>query len=300
MVDTLILWITVKWRPKLVFSIESLKELFGFGWKLLVSALIDTLYTNIRQLIIGKLYSPNDLAQYNRGRQFPYLFVTNINTSIDSVLLPTMSAEQDDKTRVKAMTRRAIKISTYVMAPLMMGLAFVGKPLVRLLLTEKWLPCVLYMRIFCVTFMFYPIHTANLNAIKAMGRSDMFLKLEIQKKIVGIIALLSTIWISVEAMAYSLLITSVISQIINATPNKKLLDYGYVEQLKDVLPGILLSIVMGVCVSFVGLLKVSDFFILLVQVLLGGIIYLTGSKLLRLEPYEYLIDILKSYKGKGK
>lgn len=299
-VDTIILWITVKWRPKLIFSFHRLKGLFSYGWKLLVSALIDTVYTNIRQLIIGKLYSSSDLAQYNRGRQFPYLFVTNVNSSIDSVLLPTMSAEQDDKNRIKDMTRRAIKISTYVMAPLMMGLAFVGKPLVSLLLTDKWLPCVFYMRIFCITFMFYPIHTANLNAIKALGRSDLFLKLEIWKKIVGLIALFSTIWISVEAMAYSLLVTSILSQIINAAPNRKLLNYGYFEQLKDILPSIILSIVMGIGISFIGMLGWGNFVTLIIQMILGVVIYIAGSKLIKLDSYEYLLHIFKSFIRKGK
>ena len=181
-VDTIILWMTVKWKPKLIFSFKRLKELLSFGWKLLVSSLLDTVYNNIRQLIIGKMYSTSDLAYYNRGKQFPDLLITNINSSIDSVLLPTMSKEQDDKTRVKAMTRRAIKTSTYIMAPLMMGLAFCGYPIVRLILTDKWSACVPYMQIFCVTSMFYPIHTANLNAIKAMGRSDYYLKLEVIKK----------------------------------------------------------------------------------------------------------------------
>lgn len=182
-IDTFILWIIVKWRPKLKFSFTRLKGLFSFGWKLLTSALIDTVYTNIRQLIIGKLYSSANLAQYNRGRQFPYLIILNVNASIDSVLLPAMSNEQDDVQRVKAMTRRSIKISTYIMAPLMLGLAFVGEPLVSLILTDKWLPSVLFMRIFCITFMFYPIHTSNLNAIKAMGRSDIFFKIGNSQKI---------------------------------------------------------------------------------------------------------------------
>ena len=185
-IDTIILWITVKWRPIRAFSLERLKDLFSFGWKLLVSALMDTVYTNIRQLFIGKLYSSADLAHYNRGKQFPDLIVTNVNTSIDSVLLPAMSNVQDYKDNVKSMTRRAIKTSTYLMAPLMMGLAFTGKSVVGLILTDKWLPCVFYMQIFCITYMFYPIHTANLNAIKAMGRSDLFLKLEIEKENSGL------------------------------------------------------------------------------------------------------------------
>jgi len=207
-IDTLILWITVKWRPVKKFSWLRLKNLLSFGWKLLASSLLDTVYNNLRNMIIGKLYTPADLAFYNQGDKFPKLIVTNINTSIDSVLLPTMSNEQDNPVRVKEMTRRAIKTSTYIMAPLMIGLAFCAEPIVRLVLTDKWLPCVPYLRIFCVTYLFWPIHTANLNAINSMGRSDLFLKLEILKKIIGMILLLSTMWFGVMAMAYSLLISS--------------------------------------------------------------------------------------------
>ena len=177
-VDTVILWFTVKWRPNLVFSIKRLKSLFGYGWKLLASALLDTVYNNVRQLLIGKLYSSADLAQYNRGKQFPQLIATNLNASIDSVLLPTMAKEQDKIEKLKSMTKRSIKISIYLMAPLMLGLAFTSESVIGLVLTEKWLPSIPYMIIFCITFMFYPLNTANLNAIKAMGRSDVFLKLE--------------------------------------------------------------------------------------------------------------------------
>ena len=223
-VDTLILWITVKWRPIKAFSFQRLKSLFSYAWKLLVSSLLDSVYNNLRSLIIGKVYSAENLAFYNKGQSWPNLIVENVNSSIDSVLLPSMSSVQDEKNSVKAMTRRAIKTSTYVMAPLMMGLAFTGVPLVRLLLTEKWLPIVPFQVIFCITYMFYPIHTANLNAIKALGRSDIFLKLEIIKKVVGLIALVVTVPISVMAMGYSLLFTSLASQIINSWPNKKLLN----------------------------------------------------------------------------
>lgn len=294
-IDTSVLWLTVKWRPELKFSMERLKRLFGFGWKLLASALLETIYANIRQLIIGRMYSSSDLAQYNRGRQFPDLIVQNVNTSIDSVLLPALSNEQDNKQNVKAMTRRSIKISSYIMAPLMMGLASVGEPLVSLVLTEKWLPCVLFMRIFCITFMFYPIHTANLNAIKAMGRSDLFLKLEIMKKIVGIIALVSTMWISVKAMAYSLLVSSVINQIINSSPNKKLLEYGYKQQLKDITPGIVLAVFMGICIYPIQFLKLNCIITLLIQVLLGGGIYLMGSIVFKVDSFFYLWNIVRTF-----
>ena len=292
-IDTVILWITVKWHPDFVFSFERLKGLFSYGWKLLVSALIDTTYNNLRNLIIGKKYSSEDLAFYTKGNLFPNALVGNINNAIDSVLLPAMAGEQDDKERVKQMTRRAIKTSTYCIAPLMMGLAGCAPAIIHLLLTDKWLPCVPYMRIFCITYMFWPIHTANLNAIKALGRSDLFFKLEIWKKAVGLVVLLSTMWFGVMVMAYSLLFTSVVSQIINTWPNRKLLKYGYLEQLKDILPGILLAAVMGILVSLFNILPLAQWLILIIQIPSGIIIYLFGSLLFRLESFEYLKNSIK-------
>lgn len=294
-IDTLILWLTVKWRPKKMFSWERLKELLSYGWKLLVSALLDTVYNNIRSLIIGKLYSSADLAYYDQGKKFPNVIVTNINTSIDSVLLPTMSNAQDDRAHVKSMTRRSIKTSTYIMAPMMMGLTFCADPIVRLVLTDKWLPCVPFLRIFCITYMFYPIHTANLNAIKAMGRSDYFLKLEIAKKIVGMILLVSTMWFGVMAMAYSLLISTLASMIINSWPNKELLGYSFKEQMLDIFPGILLALLMGVVISFVQLLGLSSVVTLLIQIPLGAAIYVGASYALKIESFEYLLQIVKGF-----
>lgn len=303
-IDTLILWLTVPWRPKKMFSWDRLKGLLSYGWKLLASGLLDRVYSSLRSLIIGKMYSPADLAFYERGNQFPDVIITNINTSIDSVLLPTMASSQDDRATVKSMTRRAIKTSTYIMAPLMMGLAFCAEPIVRLVLTEKWLPCVPFLRIFCITYIFYPIHTANLNAIKALGRSDLFFKLEIVKKIVGLTILLSVMWFGVMAMAYSLLLSSVLSQIINTWPNRKLLDYSYPDQLKDILPSILLAVGMGICVWLVSLLHLSDVITLLLQIPLGAAIYIGVSAALHLDSYVFLIDtlrpMLKKLTGKGQ
>lgn len=297
-IDTLILWLTVKWRPKKMFSWNRLKGLLSYGWKLLLSALLDTGYNNIRSLVIGKMYSSADLAYYDQGKKFPNVIVTNINTSIDSVLLPTMSNAQDNPEHVKSMTRRSIKTSTYIMAPMMMGLAFCAEPIVRLVLTDKWLPCVPFLRIFCITYMFYPIHTANLNAIKAMGRSDYFLKLEIAKKVVGMILLLSTMWFGVMAMAYSLLVSSMTSMIINSWPNKELLGYSLKEQIADILPGILIAVIMGIVISFVQLLGLSSAGTLLIQIPLGAVIYLGASYVLKIESLEYLVNMLKGFMRK--
>ena len=292
--DTVILWITVKWRPGRTFSFQRLKGLFSFGWKLLVSGLLDTVYGNLRQLLGGKIYSSSDLAYYNRGQQFPNFIVNNINTSIDSVLFPVMSSVQDSRENVKAMTRKSIKVSVYVMAPLMMGLAFTAETVVRLVLTDKWLACIPFLRIFSVTCMFQPIHTANLNAIKAMGRSDLFLKLEILKKAVGLVLMISSIQFGVLAMAYSMLVGNVISQVINSWPNRKLLGYSYEDQIKDILPSISLAVFMGLCVYTVAFLNLPSIVTLCIQVILGALIYVIASAVLKMNSFLYLWNIVKT------
>lgn len=299
-VNTAILWLTVGWRPKRMFSFERLKGLLGYGWKLLVSGLLDTVYNKLREIMIAVFYTDADLAYYNRGMTYPNLLVENINASIDSVLLPVLSAEQDHKEQVRNMTRRAIRISTYVMMPMMMGLAVCAEPLIRLLLTDKWLPCVPYLRIFCFSYAFYPLHTANLNAIKAMGRSDLFLKLEIIKKVFGVIILLVTLQYGVYVMALSLLLTSVMSQLINSWPNAKLLDYAYGHQLMDMLPAILLSLVMGAAVYPIQLFGWSDWVTLPVQVIAGAAVYILGSVIFRLDSFSYLLGIMKKLMHRGE
>ena len=305
-VDTLILWITVKWRPKKAFSLMRLKSLFNYGWKLLASALLNTAYIEARQLIIGRAYTSADLAFYNRGRVFPHTIISNIDSSINSVLLPTMSSVQDDAGRVKAMTRRAIKTSTFIMAPLMMGLAFTSGRVVRIILTEKWMPCVPFLCIFCITFMFYPIHTANLNAIQALGRSDLFFRLEIIKTAIGTAVLLCTFRISVMAMAYSMLFTSVTSQLINSWPNWRLLGYNYLEQLKDILPNIVAAVMMGVAILIagrglegmmenVGLAGMaSEMAILFLQVIIGAAVYIVLSVLTQNDSFSYVFGLIRS------
>ena len=295
-IDTLILWITVKWRPKKQFSFQRLKILFSYGWKLLVSALLDTTYNELRQLIIGKKYSTEDLAYYNKGEQFPKLIVTNINSSIDSVLFPAMSSVQEDKEQVKLMTKKAIRMSTYIMAPMMIGLAVTANSVVRLVLGEKWLSAVFFLQIFCITYMFYPIHTANLNSYKALGRSDLFLKLEIVKKIVGLAILSVAMWFGVKAIALSLLLTTALSIIINSWPNRKLLNYTLLEQLKDIFPNIFLALVMGALVWLIGLIPLHYIAVLTIQVVTGIIVYLFGSIITKNSEFVYLFNILKRKK----
>lgn len=292
-IDTLILWLTVKWKPKFMFSFQRLKRLLRFGWKLLVSALLDTIYGNLRNLIIGKKYTSADLAYFDQGDKLPKAIVTNINVSIDSVLLPTMSKMQDKTEAVRTLTRRAIRISVYIVAPLMIGFACCADSLVRLVLTDKWLPCVPFIRILSVSYLFWPIHTANLNAIKAVGRSDIFLKLEVIKKAVGLALLLSTMWFGVKIMAYGLIVECLLGLIVNTWPNKKLLHYGYIDQMRDIAPSVLLSMAMGVAVYCVGLISMPEIVKVVAQITLGIVIYVAESGIFRMKEFEYLIKKLR-------
>lgn len=293
-VDTVVLWIVVDWKPKFEFSFYRLKGLFSYGWKLLVSSLIDSIYNQLRTLIIGKYYSASDLAYYDQGQKFPVAIVTNINTSIDSVLLPTLSTEQDDKIRLRDMTRRAIKTSTYIIMPMMIGLIVCANSIVSLVLTDKWLFCVPYLRIFCITYAFFPIHTANLNAIKAIGRSDIFLKLEVLKKVLGLVVLVFVMKKGVMAIAYSLLFLELSGQIINTWPNKKLLDYGYLNQLMDIVPQIMAALFMGFIVSLFPLLKLNVGLTLFIQVVFGVVVYVLISKVMNIDSFYYLLGIMKN------
>ena len=298
-VNTVILWLTVGWRPQFMFSFKRLKGLLSFGWKLLVSALLDTVYNKLRQIIIGIKYTSADLAFYERGNSLPNLVVENINSSIDSVLLPVLSDEQDSKEQVRRMTRRAIKVSSYIMMPMMIGLAACAEPLVRLLLTEKWLPCVPYLRVFALTYAFYPVHTANLNAIKAMGRSDLFLILEVIKKALGLLLLVMTVKLGAYAMAVSLFVMTLICQVINAWPNRKLLDYSFLSQMRDLMPALLLSVIMGACVYPISFLGISDWLILPMQVFAGAAVYVALSAIFRVESFGYVLSLVKKFAHRG-
>ena len=292
-VNTAILWLTVGWRPKRMFSFERLKGLISYGWKLLASALLDTVYLKLYQLVVGLKYTASDLAFFNKGDQLCVLVVENINASIDSVLLPVLSSEQDNRDSVREMTRRAIKTSSYIMMPIMAGMAVCAEPLIRLLLTEKWLPCVPYMQVFCICYALYPLHTANLNAIKAMGRSDIFLKQEILKKIIITAVIFATMGISAFAIALGEIVSGIASLLINAWPNRKMLGYMYPMQLRDIMPAFLASLGMAAVVWPVTLLGMGDFVTLLIQVPLGVIVYVAISAVFKIDSFSFMLGVVK-------
>lgn len=294
-IDTIVLAFTVKWYPKLVFSFQRVKKLFSFGWKILVAALIDTLYDNFRSLYIGKLYTADDLAFYTRGKQFPNLLVDNVNSSITSVLFPAISSQQGDLETMRGMTRRAMKTSAYILTPMLCGLAAVAEPLVELVLTEKWLPCVPYLRILCINATLIPLQTANVQAIYATGRSDICMKTNIIKKTFGFFMVLIFARISVLAMAIAGVFAGLFSLIVNILPNRKLLNYGFKDQLRDVLPSWLVSLAMMVLVQTVSLLGLPVWAELAVMVLVGVVSYVAMSVLFRLEAFCYLWGFCRKF-----
>lgn len=290
---TIIMWFTVKWRPSLTFSFKRIKKLFSFGWKLLASSLLNTLYEDVRTLIIGRIYTPSILGYYNSGKQFPQIIVKNIDTSIQSVMLPTLSAYQDNRKRVKEMMRRSVVSSSFLIFPMMIGMVVVAEPLVKIVLTEKWLPAVPFLQILCLSYALVPIHTSNLQAINALGRSDIFLRLEVIKKIYGLIILGISLPFGVYAIALGQVVSSFVSTFVNAYPNKNLLDYSYKEQWLDIMPSLMISLVMGAIVYSLNFLSMPAWQILVFQVVSGSIIYIGLAKIFKIESFSYLIETIK-------
>lgn len=256
--------------------------------------LIDVVYNELYGLSIGKIYTPEQLAYYNKANQFPNLITTNINGSIASVMLPALSNEQENIEKFKNMMRRSIKTSAFILFPVLFGLAAVAKPIVEIVLTDKWLSAVPLMQILCFSYALWPIHTINLQAISAMGRSDIFLKLEIIKKVVGVIALVLSLPFGIIFMVGTKILIALISSFINSFPNKKLLNYGIKEQVIDILPTFLLAFIMAVIVYLINLNTSILIIELIIKIIIGGFIYFLGAILLRLESFKYIETMLKN------
>lgn len=297
-VDTLVLWIVVKWRPLFVFSMHRLKQLFVFGGRILLSRIVETIYSKIRSLIIGIKFAPEELAYFEKGDIFPAALVSGITVSIDGVLFPTMSKVQDDSEKVLEITRQSVRISTYIMFPIMLGLVAVAKPLIILFLTEKWAPTVLYFQIFCIAYAFYPMHTSNITAMKSMGRSDMYFRLEMIKKIAGLAVVFLSIPFGVTAVAISTIITSIMSPIISAIPNNRLLNYKYRDQLMDVLPQMALSCIMMLIMMGVLIFNLNYLLTIVIQIAIGFATYYFGSIVFGLSEREICINLLTGIKKK--
>lgn len=294
-VSTAMLWFTVKWRPQKIFSISRVKTLFQYGWRLLFSDIIRTIYNNVYSLAIGKKFDKEILGYYNRGSQIPAALANSLDMPLASVLFPAMSACQEETERVRKLLKGAIFMTAFLIFPLMAGLAAAAKPFTLFILTEKWLPSVPYLQLCCISFVFIPLNTINLQAIKAVGRSDIFMKLEILKFIQGIIILGVSLHFGMRAIVIGSVLASFISFIINAYPNKKLIGYGVLEQMKDMLPFAALSLIMGIIVYFIQFLQLQSGVLLAVQIAAGIAVYFGFTKLFRLPELNYAIEIGKSY-----
>lgn len=287
-ISTVVLWFTVRWRPVVQFSTQRLKLHYSYGWKLLMSSIIATVYTEVRAPIIGRLYSSSALGYYSRGNSFPNLITDNLTSSINSVLFPAISQEQTNPDKVRSMTRRSIKTTAYLIMPIMTGMAVVAKPLVLLLLTNKWIESVPYLQIACFSGALGPIQSANLQAIKALGYSDVILKLETIKRILGILTLIIVMRYGVLAIAISSMFSSALFLFINTYPNKKLLNYTIKEQMIDILPFVGMCLVMASVVYPIQLLDWPIILILSIQVLIGALLYFVMSGIFKVDSLEYL------------
>ena len=299
-VNGIVLWFMVKWRPQLKFSFKRLKVLYSYGWKIFVASMIKILYTDLRSLVIGKVYTAADLAFYNKAQSFPQLIDTNVEGTIDSVLFPAISKKQSNVDDMRAMLRRAIKTTSYILMPLLVGLSAVAKPFIIILLTDKWAESIPLMQILAFSFIFAPVELENLQAIKAIGRSDIALKVEIIKKVVGVLILVASIPFGVTAIAVGMVISTTLSAIINAIPNKKLLGYTFKMQLKDILPSLIMSLVMFGAVYPISLLDINVWLMLVIQVIVGAVIYVALSAIFKVESFKYILNLIKGFLKRGK
>ena len=293
-VDTIVLAISLKKKPQFIFSCKRLKGMLGYGTRILSVALLSTGYQELRALIIGKAYTSTDLAFYDKGRQFPNLIVTNINTSIGAVLFPKMALDQNNIKKIKETTRNSICFSSFIMCPMMLGLAAVAQNFVYVILTEKWLPCVTLLQLFCIIYLFQPIHTANMQAIKALGRGDVYLKLEITKKVIELVVFIALVWISVEAIVIGMAVLTTLFTFVNAFPNKKLINYSFKEQMTDILPAIIMSGIMFGVVYLVGLIVINKIALLAIQIVFGMIVYILLALLSKNKNLLYIWGLIKS------
>lgn len=292
-IRTVMLWIIVRWYPKMVFSWKSFKELFTFGSKLLASGLLDTIYNNIYPLVIGKVFSPSVLGVYGKAKALAEFPSSNITGVLQNVTFPVLSTIQNNEGRLSDAYKRLIKISAFVIFPLMLGLSAVADPFIRIVLTDKWESAIYLLQIVCFAMMWYPIHAINLNILQVKGRSDYFLKLEIIKKVQGIIVLCITVPMGIVAMCYGQVISSLISLIWNTFYTKKLIGYGYWAQMKDLLPIFIHSVVMWGLVLLVVSLMPSLWLKLVAGVLVGMVYYIAGAYIMKFPEMTELLTILK-------
>lgn len=291
---SVVLWFSVGWRPTLQFSFKRLKILFDFGIKIFIQTLFNTIYANIRSLLIGGFYSPTDLAYYTKGNQYPNLIVTNVDTAVSKTMFPVMSREQSDLDRIKVLTKRTAQVSSYIMSPILIGFFVCAKQIVSVVMTDKWLPAVPYIRIICICLLIRASQTAILQAIKSIGRSDIVLKMDIPVRILALIILMFTIRFGVIYIAISEIIIEFLALLIYSYYSSKLLNYSYLEIFGDFLKNVILAVIMGEVVYLIGVASGLNMLLtLIIQIVIGGIIYIVLSILLKNESWLLFNSTIK-------
>lgn len=301
-IDTLVLFLTTRVRFMLVFSFRRLRGLFNYSWKILVSSIISVIYEEINPLIIGIKFSGADLSYYTKGKSFPSLISNTISDTFSAVLFPVISKLQDDTEAVLRYTRRFMKVSSYLVFPLMVGFLAVSDNFVSVVLTDKWMPASIYIQIFCLSYMFNIIQNGNLQAIRAIGRSDIILILEVIKKSLYLLTIVLFVIFSdkPEMLAVTSIINTVIATLVNTFPNRKLIGYRYRMQILDLLPNLLTAAVMGAAVYAMNYIPMNRTLLLVLQVICGIVVYLLLSFVTKNENFKYFIGMAKNILNRKK
>ncbi|HFI0235141.1 TPA: lipopolysaccharide biosynthesis protein [Streptococcus suis] len=291
---TIVLWFSIKWKPSLVFSTKRLTKLFDFGVKIFLQTMFNTLYANIRSLLIGRVYSATDLAYYSKGNQYPNLIVTNVDSAVSKTMFPVMSREQDNIEKIKSLTRNTAQTSSYIMSPILVGFIVCADSIVSLVMTDKWLPAVPYVQIICCCLLIRPFQTAIVQAIKAIGESGILLKMDIPVRIFALVLLFCTINFGVIYIAISEIVIELLALLIYSYYSTKLIGYSYVEILVDFCQNFLLSIIMGMVVYLIGnVLELDRFSELLIQIIVGIIIYFIVSIIFKNKSFRQFTTFLR-------
>lgn len=291
---TLALWLLVKWWPTLRFSMESFIYMWGFGWKLLISGLLSNIWNQLYQVVVGKFYSPATLGQYTRSKEYANLFSSNLTTIVQRVSYPVLAGIQDDKARMVAAFRKVIKTTMFVTCVCMIFLGAVAEPLIYCLIGPKWHEAATYLPLICVSMSLYPLHAINLNMLQVLGRSDIYLYIEIAKKIVSVIPICVGIFIGVYWMLVASIITGVINLYLNAWYSGKKLGYTFGMQLKDVSADYGVALVIAIGVYFLKYLPISNWIILPLQIVIGTFVFFLACKLFNIEEYKDIKRIVCS------
>lgn len=290
-VNTVMLWATVKWVPKKMFSFKAVIPLIKYSWKVMMTDLLGTLCNNLGSFIIGAKYNSVDLAYYTKGKQLPQLFRTNIYTTLISVLFPGIAAVNDDIVAVKKITRKSVRIMAYIVFPISLGLMAAGDTIVEVLFTAKWLPMLPYVYVMCAETIISVPATIALQPIKAVGRSDLMLKSEVIKKVFFIVSTVVAMNFGVFAIALTVPINTLLDLIINAFINKKIINYNILEVLLDCFAALTLSLIMAIVVIFIGKIELNIYIKVVVQVLAGGICYAGLSYLTKNKEFAYILNV---------